>query len=52
MIDKYNITIHSKNTKKISYILFLDSGTWSKTEFNAEGKKIGFFSETCSYVYE
>ena len=52
MIDKLNITIHSKNTKKISYIMFLNSGKWYKTEFNAEGKKIGFFSENRAYVYE
>ena len=52
MIEKYNIPIHSKNTKGISYILFLDSGKWYKTEFNAEGKKIGFFRENRAYVYE
>ncbi len=52
MIEKLNIKIYSKNTKKIRYVLDLDLGKWYKTEYNDEGKKIGFFSENSAYVYE
>ena len=44
MIDKYNIPIHSKNTKKIKYFLFLDSGEWEKEEFNHKDKPTYFES--------
>jgi outer membrane lipoprotein-sorting protein len=42
MIDKTNIKIESKNTKKIYYKLFLDRGYWYKREYDSEGKQIYF----------
>jgi len=38
MIDKYNIKIQNKNTKKIEYILSLDDYWWFKSEFDSRGK--------------
>jgi hypothetical protein len=37
MIDKYNIPLESKNTKVIEYNLWLDSGFWTKSEYNSIG---------------
>jgi len=42
MIEQTNITIHSKNTKKIRYVLDLDLGFWFKSEFDTRGNKIYF----------
>ncbi len=44
MIDKLNIPLENKDTKKIEYTLWLDEGYWSKIEYNAEGNLI--YSET------
>ena len=40
MIDKTNITIGNKLTKKIIYYLNFDSGYWSKKEFDSRGERI------------
>ncbi len=40
MIDKYNISIEDKNTKKIEYNLWLDEGYWRKSEFDSKGNNI------------
>ncbi len=37
MIDKLNISIEDKQTKKIRYHLNLDSGYWFKYEYDNEG---------------
>ncbi len=44
MIDKTNIKILNKNTKEITYTLFLDRGYWWKSEFNSEGNLIYYVS--------
>jgi hypothetical protein len=38
MVDKYNITIQYKGTKKIKYWLNLDNGRWEKEEYNHKDK--------------
>ena len=40
MIDKYNISIEDKLTKKIEYLLYLDDGFWHKNEYNSRGNRI------------
>jgi hypothetical protein len=40
MIDKLNIKIENKQTKKIEYKLNLDSGYWLKSECNVEDRTI------------
>lgn len=40
MIEKYNIPIEDKNTKKIIYTLSLDIGYWLKSEFDDKGNRI------------
>ncbi len=40
IIEKNNIPLENKDTKKIEYTLWLDEGVWSKIEYNAEGKTI------------
>ena len=42
MIEKNNIPIQNKLTKRISYILFLDSGWWRKIEYDDRGKEINY----------
>jgi hypothetical protein len=37
MIDKYNIPIQYKHTKKIRYTLYLDIKWWCIEEFNNDG---------------
>ena len=51
MIDKYNITIHSKNTKKIRYRLNLDRGDWFKSEYDAEANET-YFEMSGGIYYE
>ena len=51
MIDKLNIPLGNKNTKKIEYTLYLDGGTWYKTEYNSEGREICYES-SLSYWYK
>ncbi len=48
MIEKLNIKIQSKDTKKIDYYLNLDNFFWSKAEYNDEGKRIYSDFETIS----
>ena len=40
MIEKSNIKIENKLTKKITYTLALDSERWYKQEYDSEGKLI------------
>ena len=40
MIEKTNITIGNKLTKKIEYMLFLDGGAWWKHEFDSSDNEI------------
>jgi hypothetical protein len=42
MIDKTNITIENKDTKKISYRLNLEGGYWYKQEFDSRGNETYF----------
>jgi len=44
MIEKTNITIEDKNTKKIEYKLNLGDDYWWKSEYNAEGNLIYYVS--------
>ncbi len=37
MIDKLNIPLQNKDTKKIKYWLYLDDAFWLKYEYNNEG---------------
>jgi hypothetical protein len=46
MIDKLNIPLENKLTKKIRYTLSLDRGFWRKTEYDTRGK--GTYFETSS----
>jgi len=39
MIEKYNISIKNKLTKKIFYKLDLDDGFWWKYEYDDRGNK-------------
>jgi hypothetical protein len=39
MIDKANIPIGNKHTKKINYRLNLDEGAWYKYEYDSRGNK-------------
>lgn len=48
MIEKTNILIESKDTKKISYYLDLDCGYWSKWERNTEGKTL-YYEDVSGY---
>ncbi len=51
MIEKTNIKIHNKLTKKIEYLLYLDRGYCYKLEFDTRGNLIyyedsdGFWSK-------
>lgn len=40
MIEKYNIPIETKQTKKIHYRLNLDDGFWYEEEFDNSGNVI------------
>ncbi len=40
MIKQTNIPLENKYTKKIDYILFLDSGFWRKREYDSVGNQI------------
>ena len=40
MIDKLNIPLQYKETKKIAYTLFLDSEWWWKEEYDDSDKRI------------
>ncbi len=40
MIEKLNIPIRDKLTKKIEYMLWLDEGIWWKSEFDDKDNKI------------
>ncbi len=51
MIEKLNITIQDKLTKKIKYTLFLDLGIWYKTEYNSDGNII-YFGDSYGYWYK
>ncbi len=51
MIDKLNIPLENKETKKIFYTLWLDGGTWCKTEINAGGLEI-YYESSLSYWYK
>jgi hypothetical protein len=42
MIEKYNIPIEDKLTKKIEYTLSLDINFWYKIEYDSRGKEIYF----------
>ncbi len=42
MIDKLNIPLQNKDTKKIEYNLWLDEGYWDKYEYNSRGNQIYF----------
>jgi hypothetical protein len=42
MIEKLNILIQNKDTKKIEYNLWLDEGYWTKSEYNSRGNEIYF----------
>ncbi len=46
MIEKTNIPIQNKLTKKIRYKLNLDGGWWWKSEHDYSGKEI--YSENCN----
>ena len=50
MIDKLNITIENKNTKKIKYKFYLDEGVWWKSEYNNEGKLIHYVNSSSGYI--
>jgi len=53
MIDKLNIPIENKLTKKIEYRLYLDGGTWCKSEINDEGREIHYENDlSCWYERE
>ena len=51
MVDKHNISIKNKDTKKIEYKLSLDSGYWSKSEYNSIGREI-YFENSRGYWYK
>ena len=40
MIDKLNISIEDKNTKKIEYKLYSDDGGWVKSEYDSNQNMI------------
>ena len=42
MIEKTNIIIQSKLTKKIKYYFELDNGYWCKQEYNSRGNETYF----------
>jgi hypothetical protein len=44
MIDKLNISIEDKLTKKIEYKLNLGDGYWWKSEFDSRGNLIYYVS--------
>ncbi len=46
MIDKLNIKIHNKLTKKIEYNLWLDEDFWRKDEYDDRGKEIYYEDDT------
>lgn len=46
MIEKTNISIQDKLTKKINYYLNLDEGYWCKWEHNSEGKTLYYENHT------
>ncbi len=46
MIDKLNITIENKITKKIKYYLWLNNGWWSKSEYDSRGNLIYYESSS------
>jgi hypothetical protein len=48
MIEKTNISIQDKLTKKINYYLNLDSGYWRKSEFETGGNQI-YYEDTTGY---
>ncbi len=51
MIEKTNISIDNKDTKKIDYYLNLDIGYWDKEEFNNEGKEI-YYETSSGFWYK
>lgn len=51
MIDKYNITIHSKNTKKIECTFYLDEGYYYKNEYNSLGNII-YYEDSYGFWYK
>ncbi len=46
MIEKLNITIQNKLTKKIFYKLYLDGGEWIKYEYDTNHNKIYYEDDT------
>jgi hypothetical protein len=48
MINKSNIRIQNKDTKKIRYKLYLDDGWWSKKEYDTRGNKI-YYENSVGY---
>ena len=51
MIDKTNIPIDSKNTKKIQYNLSLDEGFWYKQEYDSRGNEI-YYEDSDGYWFK
>lgn len=47
MVEKTNIPIVNKDTKKVGYFLNLDTGYWLKSEYNSEGFRL--FDRETSY---
>lgn len=50
MIEKYNIKIESKQTKKIKYELWLDEGFWRNFEYDSKGNIIYFENSEGNWV--
>jgi hypothetical protein len=50
MIEKYNIPIHRKNIKQINYQLNLDTGFWSKQEYDSGGNEI-YYGNSNGRIY-
>ncbi len=51
MIDKTNIPLENKLSKRISYTMFLNSGKWLKTEYNSRGN-ITYYENSGGYWYK
>ncbi len=51
VIDKLNIKIESKNTKKIKYELDLDIGYWFNEEYDSRGNEI-YYQTSEGYSYK
>lgn len=51
MIEKTNIPIQNKNTKKIDYILNLDTGWWDKYEYDDSDNEV-YFEDCVDFWYK